>query len=774
MRGNMYQQRTFQKNVFQIGLPLSLLLFSATVQAALPINSVNDGRIIQGGTYGNTADKVTTFKNSAGGGLWLQGGQSLRGVEVDPTGKLTRNGGTFHLYAPGQVVRLEGNIDIRGQQSTNGAFIGNGGRVFIDSAYLFQNGNIFASGINGGMVQFNVGSLTLGPTARIMALGYGGQGGVVSINASGAVDLQRGSMIETSGKVSGMFDTNVINIEGSLVNIEGTLQANGIQSRGGTVRLVSTGQTDLNQTQSALLDANAQHTFNSSEIDTHNGRLNTLKANYEGSIRIASTKKPTEQQVIINTQGMLNTTIIEGNDRADLTPRAGDGGTILITAQNRILNGGWLLAGGAQGLSGANGGNGGTINLNAGTDLITSGRITAGGGSGGDKGGTGGLIAFNYRDGLSNTGTILALGGQAPRQGGRGGLIVFAGNNSPLGNGSVLTMGGPGQSSGSLGSIVVNTPNAPQSQTLRGNLKQLSGVEALGHAENLIILSSKNPSAYVDENGHTYAVYLAYAQMRTVQAPNDDVVKLTSFGDSYRIRNQAAVNEIDAKRDPMLSSNPDPYYFRNFIFTNSNTRWLEGRSDTLARADVLKQLNTVTINNQNSRIDATAWANPFGNGPAGGHFSLIAKDVETVNASLNPGSVSGGSINIALSGSIDSGLQGNLNGKLHGGSVISKSTPSRLSLQYDTNGGLMGGSQQIFARTLDSATLNANGSLTGGSIYLHNQRMSNPDRLIIQAKGGLYGGTIQARFNEPIDSTNPSANVSGSVQNGKVSITSNP
>jgi hypothetical protein len=122
----------------QSGWGFILLAASLTLStvALADVNTVNDGPIVAGGTYLNTADGKTTFKNSAGGGLWLKSGSNIRGVEVNASGSLTNNGGTVHFYAPGNVVRLDGNIDVRGIRNSQGVYRGDGGKVFVDSAYI--------------------------------------------------------------------------------------------------------------------------------------------------------------------------------------------------------------------------------------------------------------------------------------------------------------------------------------------------------------------------------------------------------------------------------------------------------------------------------------------------------------------------------------------------------------------------------------------------------------------------------------------------------------
>jgi hypothetical protein len=727
------------QRVFQVALSVSICLGNLLSYAALPTNSVNDGRIIQGGTYGNTADNVTTFKNSTGGGLWLQAGQNLRGVEVDTAGNLTNNGGNFHLFAPGQVVRVDGNIDVRGIQGSSGAFLGNGGRVFIDSAYLFQNGNIFASGLNGGLVQMNVGSMAMGPTARISALGYGGQGGVVSLNASGTVDLQRGSVIDTSGKVSGTFDTNVINIEGGVVNVEGTLQASGVQARGGTIRLVATGQTDLTQAQDAIADSQTAGTITSADAQVLNTRMTTLKNNYEGSIRIASGNS-TERQAIVSAQGMPGTAVSTGNDIADPEARTGDGGTIILTAQNRILNGGWLLADGAKGMPNAggnptNGGNGGTISLNVGSEIITSGRIVANAGVGstsstaveGGKGGDAGLIAFNYRNGLSNTGSILALGGNggqglnSPAPGGMGGLIVFSGPGAPAGNGNVFTYGGSGSTSGFLGSIITSEPAPPDNHWI-GVWRNLQRIEMVHNAENLLIL---NRGDFSGEDANNLPGWTYNAQVRSVR---------DQAGVAARVRSGAALQEMNAKLLRADEPNTKPYLFRNLIFSATNTRYLSFDPRQMNRADgtTLRDFpfNTMTLLG-NSPIDFLTTNNvqpnreAFGGGLGGGHLSIITPALNISNAVIS-GGIAGGSVNVATSNLLTfKGIS--QVGQLHGGSVILKAgTDLRTNPDSGATGGalsnglLMGGTQQLFAgqNVRSSADIIANGRQSGGSISI--------------------------------------------------------
>jgi len=357
-------------------MALSFTVALAPISYALsPINSVQDGRIIQGGTYYNTAGNTTSFINSHAGGLWLKAGTTLRGLEVNSSGNLDNNGGTVHLYAPDNVVRVDGNIDVNAVRNSQGAYLGNGGKVFIDSGYLFQNGNILANGASGGLVQVNVAGMTLGAGAQIQAKGSTGAGGTVAINSTGPVDLRRSSVIDTSGKVLGTLDSNLINIEGGLVNNEGTLRADGVSSRGGSIRLVASGQSPYQDIKDTLQAATTNPpgdtsapTISASERIFLLQRTKGLMDTNEGQIFLARDTSSSTPTFMSNLS--VNGTGGHFDPNSDYsqttTPRAGDGGNITLLATQGIQNLGTIKANGAAGETGnspVGGGNGGTISM---------------------------------------------------------------------------------------------------------------------------------------------------------------------------------------------------------------------------------------------------------------------------------------------------------------------------------------------------------------------------------------------------------------------------
>src|SRR5262249_36735303 len=127
------------------------------------VNSVNNGYTIQGGTYYNTQGSRTTFQSS--NGLYLKAGDTVRGLESNIAGTPDGHGGTIYLRAPGSFVLLNGNVDVSAVK--NGTFyLGNGGKLFVDTSYLVQNGNVFANGVKGGLAQFNVTTASLGSNAK--------------------------------------------------------------------------------------------------------------------------------------------------------------------------------------------------------------------------------------------------------------------------------------------------------------------------------------------------------------------------------------------------------------------------------------------------------------------------------------------------------------------------------------------------------------------------------------------------------------------------------
>jgi len=744
---------------------MSFFLTGVPGFADVPINTIHTGTIIPNGTYFNTAGNVTAFRNPDGG-LWLKSGTTLRGFEVtDASGKLTNNGGTIQLYAPGSVIRIDGDISVRGVQNpSTHVYVGNGGNIFINAAYLYQSGHIYANGVNGGLVQADVGSMTMTNGASITANGFGGKGGVISLNASGPVDLQRGSLIDTSGQVSTVFDTNVINIEGSLVNLEGTLQANGVNDRGGTIRLVSTGQTDLTQSQVGIQRGVQNGIFSSALASSITNRESSLKTTSDGDTTLAGTA-PNSHAAFVFTQG-TGTAISSNNDPVDPVQRSGDGGTIIVMAQRNITNAGSIGADGAR--SNIHGGNGGTISLNTGARLSNSGFITANGGTG-QTGGSGGLIAMSYVTCLPNTQLISAQGANGSAgNGGNGGLIDLVSTLNPSLNGTITASRGLGSSGhlmGLQGSVVAPDP-VHASNTLIGIWRRSQPIELLTNAENYILLSRRDV---------TTPDLMLNAQIRSLADQAGTAPQHIAKPGQFDNKLQLYVFDVNGFITPI---NSPTYFFRNVIFSNASSSQAftpnmpagldargSGARNFPTPFNTMTLLSAGSLSYDNSLNNLNRGSEPFmGLGIGGGHFTSISTDFSADHLYIE-GVLSGGSVNIAASHSIANGggLEGSpfVSSPFSGGSFIEKAPTITRQAGVLSTGGLMGGSIQLIAKnSIESGGAGASGNRFGGSLYLQVPLIQGAN-----AATGDYGGFIETK-----GTVDPNAffNVSGQIQNGKI------
>lgn len=828
-------------------LASSISLVISPVFCADPvINSVNDGRIVKDGTYLNTTDGVTTFRNSGSGGLWLKSDSTVRALEVDASGKLTNNGGSVHFYAPNSVVRIDGTVNANALLDGKGAYLGNGGKVFVDSAYLFQSGQIYANGINGGLVQMNVGSMTLAPGGGIQAKGMGGNGGVIAINADGLVSLGTNTLLDSSGKVAGRYDGNLINIEGGAIRVAGELRANGVVvgntdgSRGGTIRLVASGNTHLGQASSAIDDGTQRSagdldstpTVSATEAAQWKNSNTQAISGWDGNIVISGHYAPNNGIIPVaaklSANGSSGTSASNNDTVQDPSPRAGDGGTIIISAMNDVINFGTVSANGGHGVGGStpvNGGNGGTIGVVSQGNIVNwtlpglsfSGRFLANGGNGqssaligqnGGNGGKGGLLAFGYNGTFMNDSLIQAKGGIG-YQGGQGGLMVFSGDGNPFGKGIIDANGGQspvlnlltGGAGGSAGVIVAPDPTALKNrqivfQTDGGYLsgdtvlwgamrpvnQQTAENELLTNAENLILLTRNAPAGT-----------LSPTLGKSIQSRGKDAI-IRSVNDSTA--SGSAQNEIIAK-EAFAAARP----YRNFLLSsNANGLRLNlNKEPALFRNDFevnLYGLNTLTVLNDGYVTNTGSWDVSSWNNMGGGRISILASgDIENGTGLTTAGQYSGGSIHLASKGSVRNyNLLGALmmnDGKgVHGGSIMLKANQDIENRSFNsivTNGALIGGTQRfnanrkflnlgdIAASTFSSA---ANSNTTGGNINIraaeslqNGENFAGAATINAQSLVGPqgHGGTVR------IDSPNKDMefgqlNVDGSQSNGEISI----
>jgi hypothetical protein len=484
-----------------LALSLSLssgALLPAAMAAPGDTNSINNGRDVAGGTYYNTADNKTTFINNRGSdGLVVGAGTTVRGLEV-LNGLPTGNGGTLHFYAPGSMVRLDGNVDVSGL-IRNGSYIGNGGRVFVDSAMLFQNGSIFANGLNGGSVQFNVGSAMFGPSSRVEAQGFGGLAGTISVNAVGTVDLRNGAVFDASGRsinTQTLSDNVNVNVVGSLVNNQGIIRANAINVGGD-------GHVALLGSNGALATAEA---FEAGRTTATAPTVSADSGTNGGVIRLVSNGQTRTDCVDCaadkgQAEGIV--TLDEANSIKALNA------SLIATSEGNVVNSGTVQANGAPNTNtnpalGLNGGNGGKIIIASTNDVNNTGLIEAKGGKGANY--------FNPEN-----------LGQVPGQGGNGGLVTISAlrNINNTGNGVIDASGGQGgASSSSLTDDTVGFSDTRTNDAVIG-FNPLNGNPLVGDANNQVAIAAYNAETVVDggiragNGGNGGVVALSYGNALT-------------------------------------------------------------------------------------------------------------------------------------------------------------------------------------------------------------------------------------------------------------------
>jgi hypothetical protein len=620
-------------------LALSLAVLSSGFVWAEPggLNSINTGQNINGGTYFNTPGSRTTFENP-GGGLHLQKGQLVRGLESDAARVPTGNGGTLYFRAPGNVIRLDGDIDVSAVKHGK-VYVGNGGKAFFDSAYLFQSGNIYANGYNGGLVQMNVGAVTLDGKAKITAQGFGGNGGSINLHVPGAVNLAQGTLLNSSGMVSGTFDTNVISIEGGVVNVNGILRANGLAldsnpspvdaniinahphlannptpepiapgagtgqvlfgpplefspspepaTRGGTIRLVATGQTK-----------------SSSEL-------------ISSSLLFVQEQKDQLLQTENTSQSRNGDVVNRGRIQANGVSKQ-NGGTILISAADDIV---------LRGSISANGKNGGTVSLSAMDRIHADATMSANGDA---KRGSGGLLAFSYNRMSAKDGQIFANGLD-------GGLIVFSGNANPEdinliqangqgGRGGTIVLPQPGLLSENIQEMAQQKNNDHKKLT-PANVTTTHKNEVLVNAENALLLSQAGGPGV---NSTTFSGRLGDAIVRTL----DHQTGLSAD----------ALQTIKHKSNIVVSASHEGDF--TFDLNNANT------NPIFSRPNALMVLSRGSVANNMHWSPGVSLVGPGSHDAVfalgGGHISLLSLGSITNNGFLlTRGLWAGGGINLA-------------------------------------------------------------------------------------------------------------------------------
>lgn len=596
------------KSPVLLALSLAIMLNNAALSEPGGLNTTNTGQKVNGGVYYNTAGSRTTFVNP-GGSLHLQKGHLVRGLESSVGKVPTGNGGTLYFRAPDNAIRIDGDIDVSAVK--NGSLhLGNGGKVFLDAAYLFQSGNIFANGYNGGLVQMNVGAATISPNAKITAQGIGGNGGSINIHATDVVNIRNKALLDSSGKVSGTYDTNVVNIEGAVVNNHGILRANGtsrdLRSAKGDAVIIAANPHLLNNPTPEPIspgDGTGQILFGP-PLEF----IPSSAASWRGgTVRLVATGKDN-----IKSGDIINHGRIQANGAVGQ-----NGGTILLAATDDIVNRGEMTA---------NGKNGGTVSWNALGHITARGMTSANGTSTG----RGGLLGFSYNQMSLGGGNILANGKH-------GGLIAFSGNHNPIGLSLVQANG---QTGGHGGTILLPQPTLLNTLLLK--IAALGGKpasvwathknEVLVHGENALLLSRGAGNGNVSD---TFSGRLSDAIVRSVEHP-------TGWSAD-------ALGAIKHKTNIVVSStNSNPLLFD---LPNANT------NPIFSRPNALMVLNNGDITNN---MHWSPGINLVGSGShdtvfslGGGHLSMLSSGNVTNNGFLlTRGLWSGGGINLAAGGDI--------------------------------------------------------------------------------------------------------------------------
>lgn len=441
-------------------LAASLLFSNMPLALAGPgdTNSTNVGGNVVGGNYYNTAGNQTTFTNT--GNITVGAGTTVRGLEVNGAGTLTGNGGHLHFETPG-TLRIDGTVNASALMQ-GGSFQGNGGTISANAGALVQNGNVLVNGLNGGNIVFNVGNLTVGPNARFEAIGTGANGmaGQINLNSTGQVSIPNGAVIDASGNYIGGYNANVIQISGSIVNLDGVVTANGLVQGanggaigvyGSEIKIASTGKIQANGAEGGqggsinIAATNSIKTDAGSEITANGG-----KGGNGGAILMGTALDASGNPLVITKNVQTDGSITANGGMATDTLNAGMGGTIGVIADNALTNNGQILANGGDADAGNLAGQGGVIAVGGRLSLLNNGQISANGGNGGsgvDAANAGRVLAVSEVSNVNN-GLISANGGHGfngymPSNGGEGGLVEFAGDTVEN-NGQLTANGGNG------------------------------------------------------------------------------------------------------------------------------------------------------------------------------------------------------------------------------------------------------------------------------------------------------------------------------------------
>jgi hypothetical protein len=529
-----------------------------------------------------------------------------------------------------------------------------------------------------------------------------------------------------------------------------------------------------------------------------NGELQDTVSRLDGDIQISGTfNPPNNSQVfpaLISVNGTSGAVAANNDTLQENTLRAGDGGTVILSAMRNVQNLGKVEANGGNGSSQGSpvrGGNGGTLVITAGekinNDLFTYttrnqglvGQLQADGGTGGSAnlnqyggavGGKGGLLAFSNKTGMINKGDIVAQGGAGGAgantgnrfstsggHGGQGGLMVISGAGNPSNGGSLKADGGDGgqgnnslSNQGTGGSAgVITTPN-PSTLTQSQWVSQKFGNPGLNQISNRGAGIQRPTSFLTAENellGNAENLILLTRDMNGGQRFTrlDDRAGMATVRSVINPLNASLAADQIILKDATNASRP----YRNFIIGSNASQlgltlvkepafFLKGSSEIN-----LNNLNTLSVLTDGSLTNTHEWGTGSILNMGGGRLSLLAGGLlQNGTGLITQGRVSGGSINLASRTAIENfdllSVQGaNDDSNIHGGSIQLNVRGNLTNFGFrliGVNGRLIGGTQR----------LNANGNLLNlGDL----QAIANTDASNLRATGGNIqlraGGSIQ-------------------------------
>jgi hypothetical protein len=506
---------------------------------------------------------------------------TLRGVErTAPGGTLTGNGGQLILNASnGFFIGSSGRIDV--SATANG---GNGGSITLNGPVISVDGQIFARGLGsgrGGTVTMNANSITLTPTARIYAQGGGvtANGGVIRLDAgTGTLAIQAGAGLY-SGNGRADAASNIIQLMGRVVNVQGTVSASGMTTLdGGTVILTTQTPVSALGTDSIVVGENAVVEANGGTTRGSGGTVavQASQVNIDGRVRAGGT----------------------GN---------GAGGVVLIDSGNTTLG----AKGMVQAFGGTNRGNGGTIVIRA----TEAGTVRTAAGSLVQSSGT----TLKAADGsYSNnrvvlTGGNLALGGVAEARGNNntseGGQVIATATTGDLLLSGTLDADGTRNTTGSGagGQIIAQTLGENAALRVSGGRITAAGYQA--NNGGTILLSSADGDIRFD-NGLVDA--------RAYNGAN------TGNGGSITL-NAAQGIEINA-----LGTSPILNATAGLNATDTTGAGGQGGQITLNAGEALRLISTAPSSTFNGLIESNG-ANGDSLPGSGGRISLVGAEIRLVD-----------------------------------------------------------------------------------------------------------------------------------------------